>query len=141
MINCFKPLYRLVGFNKIHRDISGSCVFSIQLDSNFARKCREYKLSETIYRTLIKNAREILKDNDVRLSFFEDSLLISSISVSGDCCCLGIDGRNHDFDKWRDMIEYGGHNIDSKSQAYDLVSLFNYWLDSAEVILEMNNEE
>lgn len=123
-------VYEIRGWAKRTDIALGSCCFSVMLDARFAERARAKKLSSEQQHRILSMAREIIGYNLARVSFFEDTALVQSVSVEGDCACLGVSGRDMD-DNWSQMtaICYGGHNIDSREQAYDLLAIFLLWID------------
>jgi hypothetical protein len=55
------------------------------------------------------------------------------MSVAGDCACLGVSGTILERD-WvqEEVIEYTSHNVDTRQQAYDLLAVFTYWVETVE---------
>lgn len=128
-----EPVYRILGWS-CRNDINfGSCVFSIELDARFAEKARNFHF-ENQHR-FEEQIREIIKYKHARATFLDDTAFLRSMAVEGDCACLGVGGDILDAD-WsgRDVITYNGHNIDSKTQAFDLLTIFTYWVDIVEAL-------
>lgn len=77
--------------------------------------------------------REIVGNKHARVAFLRDTAFLRSMAVEGDCACLGVSGTLIDTD-WsnKDIITYGGHNIDNKTQAFDLLTIFTFWIDIIE---------
>jgi hypothetical protein len=124
----------MIGYSR-RTDISlGSCCFSINLDLDFAKKTRDFKFDHQ--RKFEENVRELVGYKYVRTTFLDDTLFLRSFSVEGNCACMGVCGgildRNWDNER---VITYNGHNIDSKEQAYDIMTVFSYWVDTAEIFL------
>ena len=40
-----------------------------------------------------------------------------------------------------DVITYNGHNVDSKAQAFDLLTIFTYWVDIVEALTYQENQK
>jgi hypothetical protein len=135
MLTQSKLLYRVNGFSRRYDISMGSCIFCIELDAEFAKACLNFKITSEQSKRLLDGSRLMLQDKNIRMSFLNDSFLLSSFSVSGDCCCLGIDGNEQNPEHWYKNIEYHGHNIDSRNQAYDLLSIFCHWVDVAEAVV------
>ncbi|MFA6048130.1 MAG: hypothetical protein WCV59_03840 [Parcubacteria group bacterium] len=128
-----KPVYRIMGWSR-RSDISlGSCVFSVELDARFAEKARNFHF-ENQHR-FEEHIREIIGYKYARATFLDDTAFLRSMAVEGNCACLGVSGNILDSD-WSgtDVITYNGHNVDSKAQAFDLLTIFTYWVDIVEAL-------
>lgn len=128
-----KPVYRIIGWSR-RSDISlGSCVFSIELDARFAEKARNFHFEKQ--QEFEKRVREIVGYKYARATFLDDTAFLRSMAVEGNCACLGVSGNLLDSD-WSDgkIIIYNGHNVDSKAQAFDLLTIFTYWVDIIEAL-------
>jgi len=128
-----KPIYRIMGWSRRSDITLGSCVFSIELDARFAEKARNFHFEHQ--RKFEEHIREIVGYKYARATFLGDTAFLSSMAVEGDCACLGVGGSILDSD-WshNDFIEYHGHNVDSKAQAFDLLTIFTYWVDIVEAL-------
>jgi|GEM_PF-1152911 len=128
-----KPVYRILGWFR-RSDISlGSCVFSIELDARFAEKARKFTFeNQRAFENLI---RENVGYEYVRATFLGNTAFLGSMSVEGNCACLGVSGDILDSD-WSklEIIKYEGHNVDSKAQAYDLLTIFTHWVDFVDAL-------
>lgn len=128
-----KPMYRILGWSR-RNDISlGGCVFSIELDARFAEKARNFHFeNQCIFEERI---RKIVGYEYARATFLDGTIFLRSMAVDGNCACLGVSGNILDSD-WsdRDVIVYNGHNVDSKTQAFDLLTIFTYWVDIVEAM-------
>lgn len=73
-----------------------------------------------------------------RATFFNDTAFLGSMSVEGDCACLGVSGDVLDSD-WSKMetIKYEGHNVDSKAQAFDLLAIFVCWVECVDAFMSV----
>ena len=69
-------------------------------------------------------------------TFLDDTMFLRTMSVEGNCACLGVSGTMIRAD-WSNesTIGYNGHNVDNKIQAFDLFSIFSYWVDIVEAHL------
>jgi hypothetical protein len=134
------PVYKIIGWSR-RKDIDlGSCVFSIELDARFAEKARNFHFeNQHIFEERI---REIVGYKYARATFLNNTGFLRSMSVEGNCACLGVSGNLLDSD-WsdRDVIVYNGHNVDSKAQAFDLLTIFTYWVDIAEALTHDTNQK
>lgn len=128
-----KPVYRIMGWSR-RSDISlGSCVFSIELDARFAEKARKFYFEKQ--HRFEKHIREIVGYKYARATFLSDTAFLRSMAVEGNCACLGVSGNLLDSDWSRErVITYSGHNVDSKAQAFDLLTIFTYWVDVVEAL-------
>ena len=134
------PVYSIVGWSRRNDIALGSCVFSIELDARFAEKARNFHFeNQYIFEERI---REIIGYKHARATFFNDTAFLRSMAVEGNCACLGISGTILDSD-WgdRDVIGYNGHNVDSKTQAFDLLTIFTYWVDIVEALTHSANQK
>lgn len=127
------PVYRIMGWSRRSDIILGSCVFSVELDARFAEKARNFHF-ENQHR-FEEHIREIIGYKYARATFFDDTDFLRSMTVEGNCACLGVSGNILDSD-WssRDVITYNGHNVDGKAQAFDLLTIFTYWVDIVEAL-------
>ena len=84
----------------------------------------------------------------------EDSWLLHAVHAPGDACDIALDedGLSRYGENWeerrREIIEskrlgkeilparYVPHNVNSKDQAFCLAALWNYWMETAELLLE-----
>lgn len=128
-----EPVYRIIGWS-CRSDISfGSCVFSIELDARFAEKARRFCFKNQ--RIFEENIREIIGYKYARATFLDDTAFLRSMAVEGDCACLGVSGDilSSDWSEKR-VITFNGHNVDSKAQAFDLLTIFTCWVDVVEAL-------
>jgi hypothetical protein len=103
------------------------------LDARFAEKARNFKFkNQHIFQNHI---REIIGYDYARATFWNDTAFLTSMSVEGNCACFGVSGNILESD-WsdQDVIVYSGHNIDYKEQAFDLLTIFTYWVDIVEAL-------
>lgn len=128
-----KPVYRIMGWSRRSDITRGSCIFSVELDARFAEKARNFHFEKQC--KFEEQIREIVGYKYARATFLNDTLFLRSMAVEGDCACLGVDGRILDSD-WSSekFITYNGHNVDSKAQAFDLLTIFTYWIDIVEAL-------
>ena len=128
-----KPVYRIMGWSRRSDIALGSCVFSIELDARFAEKARSFHFEKQY--TLEERIREIVGYKYARATFLNETVFLSSMAVEGDCACLGVDGSILGSD-WShsDFITYHSHNVDSKAQAFDLLTIFTFWIDIVEAL-------
>jgi len=128
-----KPVYRIMGWSRRNDITFGSCVFSIELDARFAEKARNFRFEKQ--HRFEEHTREIVGYKYARATFLNDTLFLRSMAVEGNCACLGVDGSILDSD-WSSgkFITYYGHNVDSKIQAFDLLTIFTYWVDIVEAL-------
>jgi hypothetical protein len=131
-----KPRYRLVGWGYT-KDSMAHTLFEIQLDAGFAKHVLNTKPTmdvEKFQRRFIEICRETI-DKYTTVTFFDNSMLLRTFSVSGNCCCMGISGTELDPEHWRENIAYSGHNNDTIDQAFRLLWVFTVWLEYAEAFL------
>lgn len=128
------PLYRISGWSRRRDQTLGTCCFCISLDARFAEKARALPFDKQ--QRFEELVREIIGYKYARATFLDGTALLRSMSVEGNCACLGISGTIVDSD-WSDRrsIEYAGHNVDSKGQAFDLLTIFTFWVDTVEALL------
>jgi hypothetical protein len=124
-----KPVYEITGWSKWPNVDMGAYVFSINLDPTFADMTRKFQFR---YQDRFEERiREMVGYKYARATFLEGTGFLRSMSVEGNCACLGVSGNilNQDWSKER-FIQYNGHNVDSKGQAYDLLSIFTMWIET-----------
>lgn len=129
-----KPVYRIMGWSRRNDITLGSCIFSVELDARFAEKARNFHFEKQ--HRFEKQIREIVGYKYARATFLNGTAFLSSMAVEGNSACLGVSGNILDSD-WsgRDVIIYNGHNVDSKVQAFDLLTIFTHWVDVAEALI------
>ena len=129
----YQPVYRIMGLERRKDLMLGSCVFSIALNLDFAKQARQTKVDGQFQRKFQDIAREMVDYKSARVNFLGDTALLRTFSVEGNCACMGFAGSVIDGD-WNCLsyLEYHGHNIDGKHQAYDLLTIFTYWADTVE---------
>lgn len=125
--------YKLIGWSRRNDIDLGSCVFSIEFDARFAEKARNFHFGKQ--QEFEKRVREIVGYKYACATFLSDTLFLRSMAIEGNCACLGVSGNILDSD-WsnNDVITYNGHNVDSKAQAFDLLTIFTYWVDIVEAL-------
>jgi len=128
-----KPVYRIIGWSRRSDIDFGNCVFSIELDARFAEKARNFHFNNQ--HIFEEHIREIIGYKYARATFLNDTAFLRSMAVEGNCACLGVSGNLLDSD-WgdREVITYNGHNVDGKAQAFDLLTIFTYWVDIVEAL-------
>ena len=135
-----KFIYRLRGWS-CRNDIDlGSCVFSIELDARFAEKARNFHFEKQ--HIFNEHIRRMIRYEYARATFFDDTAFLRSMSVEGNCACFSMSGNLLNSD-WSglDIIEYNGHNVDNKVQAFDLLTIFTYWIDIVEALTWKKNQK
>ena len=137
------------------RLLSGGFGFSVFLDRDIARKAFETELPEDcnlndigrqilvdcmrfssyeLDESFIREPYHFLKNDDGKLTS-----LLHWVGVPGDACDLGIDHEEiedlkiNDYKGW---VEYHPHNVDTLSQASFLLSLFIYWANTMNMVLD-----
>ena len=128
-----QPVYSILGWSRRSDIDLGSCCFSIELGARFAEKTRNFHFEKQ--QIFNERIREIVGYEHALATFFNDTLFLRSMSVEGNCACLGVSGNILEAD-WagREVITYNGHNVDSKDQAFDLLTIFTYWVDIVEAL-------
>ena len=126
----YQPVYRIIGFERRSDIVLGSCNFSIQLDIDFAKKTRKIRVDREFHQRFQEIIQEIVGYQHARTNFLNRIVFLKNFSIQGDCACMGISGNKIDSE-WIHIpcITYHGHNIDSKQQAYDLLTIFTYWVE------------
>lgn len=136
-----KAIYRIDGLQRRSRGFH-ACGFAIYLDPGFARAAINHRLGHDMQARLIDQVRDLIGYEYARVVFHEDTAFIRSLSVEGDCACLGIDGMLFEgligeggWDGVR-KVDFHTHNVDTRQQAFDLLSVFTYWVDLVEALAE-----
>ena len=140
----------------------GGWGFCALLDCEFAMRARDTKIKEFTYRRLQEAGGIIISrvglDNMGKVKpyrFMDESLLLHFAQVPGNACDLGIGHMfqgNFEEGDWEahkafytQMIEageelgaisYDPHNVDTKDQAYALLSLWVHWANTANILLQ-----
>lgn len=131
--------------------------FSTELNPDFARKARETKLTKEFNDRMQNNGKNIIKlffnienteDIYSPYNFMENSFLLHYVQVPGDACDLGLshicqeDFFKNDWERLKEQdlypnyVTYSPHNVDSKEQAYCLLSLWLHWANGAKIVLK-----
>lgn len=132
--------YKIIGFCP-RTDLSmGRWGFHVELDFDFAVRLHMFKLKAAEQRELRKRFRAIamtisakqypLFEDYPRVSFLDDSMLISNIAVPGDACGLDIDDSREIRSRERhrlSVVQYHPHNVDVMVQAVQLLAVFAEW--------------
>ena len=130
--------------------------FAVDLDPYFAIKLRGMNISPERTNRFQSEGREIIKLHRIKgmvheknpHHFIEESPLIQGVNVPGDAADLSLDEFWRDefqSDSWRELIKtgekqelppvsYTPHNIDTKDQAFCLLSLWLNWANTAKFI-------
>jgi hypothetical protein len=148
-------VYDIQGFLPPEKPGLGKWEFEILLDAEVAIRARKKSIDDEFRTRAQEEAREIISGFNIikfRLNslgeiqnpydFVENSLLIRGIRVPGNACDLGLSEslRNDFCEFWHDTkqnagqikrVRYTPHNIDNPMQAACLISLFNYWANTA----------
>ncbi len=110
-----------------------SCIFSIELDTRFAQKARNLHFEgQGIFE---RHIRDIIGYKYAQAIFLDETAFLRSMSVEGNCACLGVSGNVLESD-WTDgdVIIYNGHNIDNEKQAFNLLAIFTQWVEVVEAL-------
>ena len=137
------------------RLLSGGFGFSVYLDRDIARKAlamelpKEGNLNYTGRQILIDSLKfsafeleedfihepyHFLKNDDGKLTS-----LLHWVDVPGDACDLGLHPEEIEElkeDDYKGWVEYHPHNVDSLSQAFSLLSLFIYWANTMNTVVD-----
>lgn len=127
------PVYRITGWFQRRDTIIGGCALSINLDARFAEKARKFRFKNQY--KFKEHIRELVGNQYALATFIEDTLFLRSMAVEGNSACLGVsnDVLDSDWSKEK-IITYSGHNVDTKAQAYDLLTIFTDWVDTVEAL-------
>lgn len=139
-------IYRIPPIFPLEHRPPGAWGFGVELDTAFAKKLRRVSLDESFYEHLEKIGNSLIKDilpsslvekRWKPYSFVEGSSLLHYVKVPGNACdlCLEHFCQNDFFENNLDSIHrvnYTPHNIDSKDQAFALLSLWINWANSAQ---------
>ena len=118
----------------------GKYNFGINLDKDFARKIIQSRIStarQTWINELANNELKRLRTNWLDpYTFHKDSCLITQCYIGQNGVGLYIEYQIIDNllkDKiYSKVIEYNSHNVDTPSQAYVLMNLFDKWVEYAD---------
>jgi len=117
----------------------GKYNFGVNLDKDFAREMIQSRIStarQTRINELANKELEKLKTNWLNpYTFHEDSCLIIQCYIGQNGVGLSLKYQAVDNllkDKiYSEVIEYDSHNVDTPSQAYVLMNLFDKWVEYA----------
>lgn len=120
----------------------GKYNFGVNLDKDFARKAIQLRIpieEETRMNKLANKELERLKVNCLNpYTFHEDSCLITQCYIGQNGVGLSLDYQiieNLLKDKiYSKVIEYDSHNVDTPSQAYVLMNLFEKWVEYTDAL-------
>lgn len=142
----YKPHFSLVGFQRRKKQNYHACGFVIYLDPILAQRAFNHKMNDTTRRLFIQKIQEVVGYVYTQVIFYEDTAFIRSLSVEGDCACLGIDGSS--FSRMAEtkfkgerFIDFHTHNVDTKAQAFDLLAAFSFWAETVDAICEKIPEQ
>lgn len=138
-------MYRIENFPPSRSHSLGSYGFSIYLDREFAIKVSTIQQPKNMlmfYNDISIFLRNIeMEDHPSRhMLFYNDSILLTNISVAGNACGLDVEWNNftdvisgfseksHGIYK---HLAYHPHNVDGIRQAYALIGVFSEWYSFA----------
>lgn len=130
-----QPVYRIVGLERRRDLVLGACTFSIALDIDFAKRARKFIPRGDFHWKFKTIVRNMVDCDGAQIDFLDDTAFLSRFSLQGSRACMGIPGNviGCDWDRISYMTYYG-HSIDSKHHAYDLLTIFTYWVDVVEAL-------
>jgi len=110
--------------------------FNIKVSSDFIKAAQSLEITpehQDLFRTRVKDeviARmwdRKLYENWVRVQFHEETALLWTWAVPGNCACMGnrVDYLQNDAP----YVEYNPHNVDGMQQAMGLLQIFLMWHD------------
>ena len=116
--------------------------FSLNLERDFALRALEKKINPDYIKKFQKNGEDILNQIGLKypspFQFQNGSCLIGQINIASDgrWIATSIDALYQL--KHRDKIDlkYHTHNLDFMTHSYACLSLFTYWLEYAEILME-----
>lgn len=122
--------------------------FTIKVSSDFVRGVLEVDVSDEEKTRFQHRVGEMvirrlwnpeLYDNWARVQFDEDSALLWTWAVPGDCACMGsrIDYLKADTP----YVEYSPHNVDGMKQSMGLLQIFLMWHDWMYHKMEWSEQE
>jgi hypothetical protein len=117
------------GGSKQDLDPTGrGCRFTIYLNSDFAEALKSLsvpKRQENTKESLSKMMEGMMSN----LKFSDDSYLLTNITVAGQSTGL-------DFYRERNEYEYHTHNVDTASEAMEIIAIFAKWVEYAHLVLK-----
>jgi hypothetical protein len=119
-----KNMYRVKGLDPTGR----GCRFTIYLNSDFAEALKSLsvpKRQENTKESLSKMMEGMMSN----LKFSDDSYLLTNITVAGQSTGL-------DFYRERNEYEYHTHNVDTASEAMEIIAIFAKWVEYAHLVLK-----
>lgn len=136
--------YHIYGFGPPPPDECrlGSCGFGVYLDPAFALAAKSKPLGEEFGARFRERAADIGRlcaghdgmTGELAANFWDDTLLLTNVSVPGNAC-----GLDADRDQWNRLgeeygpitFDYTPHNVDSMNQAAGLLSIWTAWFTAA----------
>lgn len=126
----------------------GANGFCIRLEAETVNKMAKAKMTPATYTRFQEMAGTIAigaglsRDlYETRISFLEGTCLLTSWSVTGNCTCMGMDGNTkesiHGSGLSRGYVEYNPHNVDTRDQAYCLLSIFLLWIEYTDTLANL----
>lgn len=115
----------------------GQSGFSISLAPELAGKFKLLKRNDDapLKSMLLDYMKKSVAEYDralCRIEFLDDSWLIRSMAVGGQCACFGIDGMSIDLIRRGDYgssVSYNPHNIDNPQQASAILGTWLLWFN------------
>ena len=129
----FECVYRVEGWSQRKDIMTHACAFAIYLDARFAEKAKGLLWDHERQVLVRARIREIVGYEYAQVNFWGNTAFLANMSVQGNYACLGVDGMLLEQD-WshEKRITYHTHNVDTKSQAFDLLTIFTSWIDMVE---------
>jgi len=143
MIGNEPPVYLFGDLRVIGRTGINRFNFDVGLDKNFAVKCLETSIDDFTRGRLQEMAREALLavkyDHHDPLTFYDKSLLVTGFYLGRDgrWLCAERNRVDHLKESKDKYLDYSSHNADSTSDRNALMTLFTWWVDSANTVIDM----
>lgn len=150
--------YELMGFYP-RTDISlGAWGFGVRLDAKFAAEVKKHKIAPNIHDKMQEMGKElvstIFRGSEQRkwirppYNFWDDTCLLTNVTVPGDACGLDMDhsdfiglSRLGEYSSPYDSVTYGPHNVDNMMQATALLAAWCRWYDMVYALIGRSKDE
>lgn len=130
--------YRIHGWAQGKEKGYGRCIFGFEIDAEFAKTAmaRGTENRDALAKSMRLAANG--EQGNFRVSFLSDEgVMLRSVTIDGmKCTCMGLDGMNHDPKKWERTVMLSGHNIDTRTEAYELLAALIRWADLVQHLIE-----
>lgn len=137
------PVYRFGDMRITNRNDREQFEFPVWISRDFALKTLDFEMNDFLEHRLQDEASRAIHAlgycKAKPLSFYEDSLLVSGFNIGNNGTWLNVDLSKVAKLKSSDenCLVYNSHNASNNSNRAALTTLLTYWVDSADIVLDM----